>query len=407
MKWFTWAASLLLASVAATPFLAAQNPRGPLRGVVQDASGGRIRGAKIIVTSADWSTERETESSDRGEFRVDNLLPGEYRVRVEATAFAPVESHLEVQASSGRDMNVTLNPAGVRQEVKVSEEASSITTQPVDVSSAVQQGIVTAQDLREIPLAHRSFANIAYLVPGTEPVEPSDPTKARITAVATGGSSGLNNELSVDGVDNSDDYIGGLLQNFSPASIEEFAFHTSQENADTGRTTAGSVVISTRRGTDELHGEFAFYERAAALNARFPIENPAPDPKQPFSRQNYVGTLGGAIRPRKFWLFASFEHVHENASIAYSPNSQSQFAALSTLAADDLLPGVNSIPVPQNTAVPFNDFLGMLRLDWKQSTRSQWFLRASNDSYLTRNDLIQQGTLPSTGATSHSNYLNL
>jgi len=407
MKWCTWAASLLLACVAATPFLAAQNPRGTLRGVVQDASGGRIRGAKIIVTSADWSTERETESSDRGEFRVDNLLPGEYRVRVEATAFAPVESHLEVQASSGRDMNVTLNPAGVRQEVKVSEAASSITTQPVDVSSAVQQGIVTTQDLREIPLAHRSFANIAYLVPGTEPVEPSDPTKARITAVSTGGSSGLNNELSVDGVDNSDDYIGGFLQNFSPESIEEFAFRTSQENADTGRTTAGSVVISTRRGTDELHGGFSFYERAAALNARFPIENPAPDPKQPFSRQNYVGTLGGAILSGKLWFFSSFEYVHEDASIAYSPGSRDQFTALAALVADGLIPGVNSIAVPKNTPVPFNDFLGMVRLDWKQSARSQWFLRASSDSYLTRNDLIQQGTLPSTGATSHSNYLNL
>ena len=166
-------------------------------------------------------------------------------------------------------------------------------------------------------------------------------------------------------------------------------------------------MISTRRGSDELHGEFAFYERAAALNARFPIENPAPDPKQPFSRQNYVGTLGGAIRPGKLWFFSSFEYVHEDASIAYSPNSQTQFAALSALAAEGLIPGVSSIPVPKNTPVPFNDFLGMLRLDWKQSARSQWFLRASNDSYLTRNDLIQQGALPSTGATSHSNYFNL
>ncbi|HTG29439.1 MAG TPA: carboxypeptidase-like regulatory domain-containing protein, partial [Methylomirabilota bacterium] len=402
-----WLAVLLLLEAGLAPYLAAQNPRGTLRGVVQDSSGARIPRAKVTVEATGLSTERKVETSERGEFRVDDLLPGEYRVRVEAADFQVAESRVVVQVSSSRDIDVVLKPAGVHQEVNVSGEASSITTQPVDVASAVQQGIVTAQDLREIPLAHRSFANIAYLVPGTEPVEPSDPTKARITAVSTGGSSGLNNELSVDGVDNSDDYIGGFLQNFSPESIEEFAFRTSQENADTGRTTASSVVISTRRGTDELHGEFAFYERAAALNARFPIENPAPDPKQPFSRQNYVGTLGGAIRPGKLWFFSSFEYVHEDASIAYSPNSQNQFAALSGLAADGLIPGVNSIPVPKNTPVPFNDFLGMLRLDWKQSARSQWFLRASSDSYLTQNDLIQQGTLPSTGATSHSNYLNL
>ena len=159
MKWLGRAASLLLACIAATPLLTAQNPRGSLRGVVQDASGGRVSGATIIVTSADFSTERQTKSSDRGEFRVADLLPGEYRVRVEATAFAAAESRVEVQVSSGRDINVTLKPAGVHQEVNVSAEGSSITTQPVDVASAVQQGIVTAQDLREIPLAHRSFAN--------------------------------------------------------------------------------------------------------------------------------------------------------------------------------------------------------------------------------------------------------
>src|SRR4029077_21246990 len=105
---------------------------------------------------------------------------------------------------------ISMSPAAVRQTVTVRQTAPSITMEPVDTASAVQQGIVTAADLKTIPLANRSFANIAYLAPGTEPVEPSDPTKARITAVSFGGSSGLNVELSVDGGDNSDDYIGGF-----------------------------------------------------------------------------------------------------------------------------------------------------------------------------------------------------
>src|SRR6202795_1835642 len=365
-------------------FVSAQNPNGALRGEVQDMSAARVAGALVTVQSNGSSMSRAVTADGRGEFRIDGLPPGSYRVTITAKGFAEATADVNLAVSLVRDLTVALKPLGQREMVNVRGNASSITTQSIDTASAVQQGVVGTRDLETLPLASRSFANIAYLVPGTEPVEPSDPTKARITAVSTGGSSGLNNELSVDGVDNSDDYIGGFLENFSPESIEEFAFRTSQENADTGHTTASSVVISTRRGTDELRGEFAFYERAAALNARFPIENPAPDPKQPFSRQNYVGTLGGAIRPRKLWFFSSFEYVHEDASIAYSPNSQSQFAALSTLAADGLIPGVNSIPVPQNSAVPFNDFLGMLRLDWKQSTRSQWFLRASNDSYLTK-----------------------
>ena len=62
---------------------------------------------------------------------------------------------------------------------------------------------------------------------------------------------------SVDGGDNSDDYIGGFLQNFSPDAIQEFAVETSQQNADTGRTVGGSVVITTKRGTNDWHGEAA------------------------------------------------------------------------------------------------------------------------------------------------------
>jgi hypothetical protein len=306
-----------------------------------------------------------------------------------------------------RDVTVTLKPLAEKQTVRVQAQTSSITTQPVDLVSVVRQGVISSHDLQTLPLAARSFANIAYLAPGTEPVEPSDPTKARITAVSTGGSSGLNNELSVDGGDNSDDWIGGFLQNFSPDAIQEFAMRTSNEDADTGGTTAGSVVITTKHGSNEWHGSGAFYERAASLNARFPIENPAPNRKQPFSRQNYVGTLGGPIERDKLWFFSSFEYVHENASIAYSPASTTQFNALAQLAADGLIPGgVTSIAVPQNVSIPFRDYLGSVRFDWAQSAKSQWFLRISEDSYLTHNALVQQATLPSIGLTTHNNYWN-
>ncbi len=359
----------------------------------------------------DSSLEREAATSDRGDFRIDGLLPGTYHIAVDAKGFAQVSSDVSVAIGSVREVTVTLNPATVQQSVTVQGQAASITTQPIDTAGAIHQTIVSAQDLETIPLAARSFANIAYLAPGTEPVEPSDPTKARITAVSTGGSSGLNNELSVDGADNSDDWIGGFLQNFSPESIEEFSVRTAQQDADTGRTTAASVLITTKHGTNEWHGDEAFYERGSGLNARFPIDNPAPDPKQPFSRQNYVGTLGGPIVKDKLWFFSSFEYVHENASIAYSPASQTQLNALSQLAAQGLVSiagtTVSSIDVPGSVPVPFRDYLGMARLDWAQSSRSQWFLRAAVDNYLTRNALVQQGTLPSTGATSHNNYMNL
>lgn len=388
-------------------FLQAQAPNGSLRGEVQDASGRRVAGAKISVTAKEFGSQREVLSDEAGQFRVNDLVPGAYRVLSSAPGFAQASTEVNVVISVVRDLSVVLKPETVRESVNVESHGSSITTEPIDTASTVQQGAVSSRDLETIPLAHRSFANIAYLVPGTEPVEPSDPSKARITAVSNGGSSGLNVEASVDGGDNSDDYIGGFLQNFSPDAIQEFAVRTSQEDADTGRTVGMSVVITTKHGTNEWHGSGAFYDRAASLNARYPIENPAPEPKQPFSRQNYVVTLGGPVKKDKFWVFTSFEYVHENASIAYSPASQNEFTALASLAQAGLIPGVNAIAVPNTTKIPFRDYLGTLRFDWAQSAKSQWFLRWAIDNYTTNNDLVQQAALPSTGVNSGSHYLNL
>ena len=386
--------------------LQAQNATGSLLGEVQDASGARIKSAEVTATDNGSGVARKATSDSRGQFRFPDLLPGNYHIAVNAKGFADAAADVTVQVSNVRDLLVTLRPERVQATVNVKAEPSSITTEELDTTDAVNGGVVTQKDLQDIPLAARSFANIAYMVPGTEPVEPSDPTKARITAVSTGGSSGLNNQLTVDGMDNSDDYIGGFLQNFSPDVIREFAVQTSQQNADIGRTTAGSVVISTKSGTNDWHGDFAVYERAAALNARFPIENPAPEPKQPFSRQNYVGTIGGPVVKDKVWVYSGFEMVNEHASINYSPDSLTQFNALSQLAQEGLIPNTSSIPVPPFVRVPFVSYLGMLRFDWAQSQRSQWFVRYALDNNTTNNALVQQATLPSTGATTHANYQN-
>ena len=240
----------------------------------------------------------------------------------------------------------------------------------------------------------------------TQPVEPSDPTKARITAVAFAGSSGLNVDLSVDGGDNNDDYIGGFLQNYSPDAIQDFAIRTAQFDADTSRTNGGSVIIATRRGTEQWHGSLAFYERNRFLNARNDLDNPEPNPKQPFSRQNGVATLGGPLWKGRMWIFSSLEYIRENASVAYSADSLNEFNALADLADRGLIPGVSSIDVPSSVSVPFRDTLFSTRIDWSQSERSQWFFRGAFDRNRVQNDLVQQATLPSTGATTHSNYFS-
>jgi hypothetical protein len=398
---------LVLILVALGMMAAAQQVLGGLSGTVTDAAGGSLPGAEITARSA-ASAQTRTASADRnGRFQINALPPDTYRLTVTAPGFAPAHAEVAVAVGTVASVAVRLKPGSAAQTVNVRAAGSSISTQPLITSSAVLKGVITAKDLQTIPLAMRSFANIAYLTPGTEPVEPSDPTKARITAVSFGGSSGLNVAQTVDGAVNTDDYIGGFLQNFSPDAIQEFSVSTAGQSASTGGTTLGSVAIATKRGTNEWHGLAGIYERAAALNARFPIDNPAPNPKQPFSRQDYVANLGGPLVKDKLWGFGSVEYVDENASIAYSAASLTQFAALNQLAQQGLLPGgVTSVPYGSSTPVPFHDLLADSRIDWSQSPTSQWYVRLSSDSYITHNDLVQQGTLPNTGATAHSNYLN-
>lgn len=382
----------------------AQSPEGAVVGSVLDASGARVAGARVSIERLESAFRRSTTSDALGDFRFELLAPGQYRMTVAAPGFADSVSAVTVAVSSAPSVSIILKPQAVLQAVQVQGTAPSLTSQPIETTSSVQKMVISAQDLAEIPLAHRSFANIAYLSPMTQPVEPSDPTKARITAVSFAGSSGLNVDLSVDGGDNNDDYIGGFLQNYSPDAMQEFAVRTAQFDADTSRTNGGSVIITTRHGTDQWHGGLAVYLRERGLNARNTLDNPDPSPKQPFARQNAAATFGGPVARGKLWFFSSFEYVHEDASVAYSANSLTEFNALAQLAKAGLIPGVSSIAVPSSPPVPFRDALFTARVDWAQSAKSQWFLRGSFDRNHTANDLVQQGTLPSTGAFTRSNY---
>ena len=386
----------------------AQEFRGSLLATILDSTGSRIPGADVSLTQDKFGVAREAKSNTRGEARFEALQPGTYTVTTRAVGFMEKTAAVVVAVGSQPTLVITLEPQTVRETVQVRDRGPSLATQPIETTSNTVKTVIASADLDEVPLSARSFANISLLAPFTAPVEPSDPTKARITAVSFGGSSGLNVDLSVDGGDNNDDYIGGFLQNYSPEAIQEFVVRTAQFGADTPRTNGGSVIISTRRGTDDWHGSLSYYYRGQTFNARNALDNPAPNPKQPFSRQNGVATLGGPIKPRKVWFFSSYEYIDENASAAYSAKSLSEFSALSQLAGAGELPNLTSIgAIPTSVPVPFRDTLFSTRADWAQSLRSQWFVRGSLDRNRTQNDLLQQGALPSTGATTNSNYYNL
>ncbi len=400
-------ARVLLFIFACGSLASAQSPEGALVGTVSDASGARVVAATVTVSAKTYSLIRTAKTGKTGEFRVESLPPGEYEVKVDAAGFGSQIGQVRVAVNSTPSMNIKLQPAAVQQSVQVQGSSESLTAQPIETSSSVVKTTIGLQDLEDFPLAHRSFANIAYLAPMTEPVEPSDPTKARITAVSFGGSSGLNVDLSVDGGDNNDDFIGGFLQNYSVDAMQEFTVRTAQFDADTSRTNGGSIIISSRRGTNDWHGSVAGYFRNEALNARNELDNPEPNPKQPFSRQNYVGTIGGPLVKDKLFFFSAFEYVNEDASIAYGNQSLSEFNALAQLASSGQIPGVTSIAVPSSVSTPFHDSIFSTRLDFNQSDRSQWFLRGAFDLNDTTNDLVHEGALPSTGFQTTSHYYSL
>lgn len=374
-----------------------QTSTGSIEVHVADVQGAAIQNANLAALDNETGVVRKSKSTGDGSFRFDGLAAGSYEIVGSASRFSEIRTQVVVRVSEVTSVDLRLRVRGSTENIEVRDT-------PLDRNSSVLSHPVGEREIRDTPLANRSFANIAYIAPGTSPVEPSDPTKARITAVSFAGSSGLNVDLSVDGADDNDDYIGGFLQNYSPEAIREFNVRTAQFDPDTSRTNGGSIVLSTRSGTNDWHGSASGFFRTSAWNARNLLDNPEPNPKQPYAKQDYVATIGGPLRRNRIWLFTSYEYNREKASVAYSALSLAQFAALAQLAASGQIPGVNAISVPSSIAVPFSDHLFNTRLDFHQSDRSNWFVRFSSDQNTIFNDLVQQGALPSTGFATRSNY---
>jgi Carboxypeptidase regulatory-like domain len=103
-------------------FAIAQNPRGTLRGEVRDASGSRVVGAKVVVNSEPLSVTRETQTDERGEFRIEELPASSYRLTVNATGFAEARSVVIVAISSVREVGVILHPESVKENVVVNAD---------------------------------------------------------------------------------------------------------------------------------------------------------------------------------------------------------------------------------------------------------------------------------------------
>src|SRR5207248_4648161 len=125
---------------------------------------------------------------------------------------------------------------------------------------------VNTQMVEDLPLNGRDFVSLAVLAPGAKPVDSYDPTKNRIGVFAVNGSSGRNVNLTVNGIDDKDNTVGGPVMQMPLEAIQEFVISTQRFSAANGRSEGAAVNVITKSGTNALHGTLYFFDRHEALN---------------------------------------------------------------------------------------------------------------------------------------------
>ena len=145
--------------------------------------------------------------------------------------------------------------------------------------------------VQDLPLNGRDFVNLAYLAPGAKPVDSYDPTKQRVGVFAVNGGAGRNVNVTVNGIDNKDNTVGGPVMQMPLESIQEFNISTQRFSAANGRSEGAAINVITRSGSNTPHGSLFFFGRNEALNTQNALESE----KSPYSRQQFGGSVGAPI----------------------------------------------------------------------------------------------------------------
>jgi hypothetical protein len=304
------AALLMLAwGLALLPAAQAQTSGGNLIGRVQEKGGAALPGATVTATQKETGLTRSTVSESDGTYRLPSLPVGTYTVTVELNGYATVTvENVTINVASQREVNVDMSQATVSETINVVAEAPLVQTTPA-VGAVIDQ-----KQLENLPLNGRQFANLAILAPGTNLTYNSDPTKPGQLTVALNGGIGRNVNFLVDGGDNTDDTIGGALQNFNLESVQEFNIQTQQYKAEYGRSTGGVLTVVTKTGTNQLSGAAWGFFRKDSLSSETESEKLAGSGKSPLDRKQYGASLGGPIIKDKVHYFATYEKTDRKTS---------------------------------------------------------------------------------------------
>jgi hypothetical protein len=299
---------VLICTCALSAHAFAQQTTGTVTGRVLDAQGAAIPGATVIAKSASTGFVREVVSDTEGVYRLSALPVGQFDLLVELAGFSTVERKaLTINVGQTITLDFAMKVASVAETITVSGQAPLI-----ESSASSVGGVVDIGRIESLPLNGRQFANLAATIPGVGLGFHSDPTKSTQFSPQINGGNGRNVNYQIDGGDNNDDTVGGLLQLFPLEAIQEFNFVTSRSKAENGRSNGGVMNIVTKSGTNNNHGSFFTLFRDDAMNAKTTTEKNNHAEKGDYTRYQYGGSFGGPIVKDKLHYFGAAERTQQD-----------------------------------------------------------------------------------------------
>jgi hypothetical protein len=310
----------VVCSVLSLSSLVYSQANGSLSGTVADKTGSVISGATVKITSQGTGITREVKTDGSGHYQAPFLAVSIYSVRVEAQGFQTTEQKdIRLQVDEQREINFTLNPASVSQTVEVS--ATEVT---VETTNATLGQVITAEQVAELPLNGRDFVQLATLVPGvtqeTNPnsffnAGPSSEVSTRGTySLSVGGSRAQETDWLFDGVDNNELTAGGIGILPSIDAIQEFKVLTYNYSAEYGTRSGPTVLITTKSGTNKLHGSLFEFFRNTKLDSKSYFAAT----KDKFNLNQFGGSLGGALQKDKTFFFVDYQATRKRRGVPYN-----------------------------------------------------------------------------------------
>src|SRR5450755_1124627 len=279
---------------------------GSINGTVSDPAGAMLSGARVIITNTGTGQSLNLTANTSGAYSSGPLDPGTYKVQVSAKGFSSVSETLTVEVGNTTSANIKLQVGQESQIVEVQASTVAVNTEQAEV-----QGILTSDQIANLPVNGRNFLDLAQLEPGVQIQDGQnfDPTKAGYSSISFGGRFGRTARIEVDGVDVSDETVGTTTTDIPASAIQEFQVSQSSLDMSTELTSSGSVNVTTKSGTNSYHGEAFGVFRDSAFSSQLPG---APGP---FQRSQYGGAFGGAIIKDKLFFFADGERTIQHTTV--------------------------------------------------------------------------------------------